>query len=104
MPPRAGQRLEDPAVVRLKADTPHGAREPDRRQIAEVLLQRGDQRPVRHRRADHGERPVDRPVVPNVFRSAPRRRRSPSREWSVPSREKPACFSASSAFAAQATS
>jgi hypothetical protein len=28
------QRLEDPAVVRLKAHTPHGAREADRRQIA----------------------------------------------------------------------
>ena len=51
----SGQRFEDPAVMCLKADTPHGAGEADRRQIAEGSLQRGDERPVCHRSANHAQ-------------------------------------------------
>ena len=50
----AGQRLEDAAVVRLKADAPHGARKTKRRQIAGTL-QRGNERPVRDDRANRAQ-------------------------------------------------
>src|SRR5262249_53898789 len=41
------QGLEDPAVVRLKADATHRARDSELRQIARLALQRRDERTAR---------------------------------------------------------
>jgi hypothetical protein len=50
-----GERLKDPAVVRLKSDAPHRPGESKLRKVSRASLQRVENRPARENRADSSE-------------------------------------------------